>query len=282
MEVKESNKGFKQEYGNFEVRTRLYPLSHKYVTFPLKSTTERALDELWKRMQEVAAKARKTRPTKLGSTQLNASLVYICKDGNNHNNRTIIKLWAVFEGDKPEWRIIYSLRGFKELFEHKYMQHLVEAPKEEPKAPVLAPCSLCKVHPVAEITKSRAKIACPVCGAVKFGDNYDAAVDAWNETEGAKDVNRLRDPIAVMCDRVKMMLMEKNRKYGNSALDPKRVFSKADPIEQLKVRIDDKLSRIQSGQVDEDEDVYMDLTGYLILLMIAKEENARKSQEDKA
>jgi len=65
------------------------------------------------------------------------------------------------------------------------------------------------------------------------------------------------------------MLIDKNKKYGNSALEPKRIFSNADPIEQIKVRIDDKLSRM-SNQKKEDEDVVQDLLGYLVLLKIAK------------
>ena len=32
------------------------------------------------------------------------------------------------------------------------------------------------------------------------------------------------------------------------------------------VRLDDKLSRLQSGQCDDDEDVILDIIGYLILL----------------
>lgn len=72
---------------------------------------------------------------------------------------------------------------------------------------------------------------------------------------------------------VEDMLNEKNRKYGNSALEPVRVFSKADSVEQIKVRIDDKLSRIVSGQVDDDEDIRMDLLGYLVLLEIAIRNN---------
>ena len=67
------------------------------------------------------------------------------------------------------------------------------------------------------------------------------------------------------------MLIEKNRKYGNSALKPQRIFSKASAVEQIKVRIDDKLSRMKNQQNDEDEDVISDLIGYLILLKIAKE-----------
>ena len=78
--------------------------------------------------------------------------------------------------------------------------------------------------------------------------------------------------IESMCDNLKAMLLEKNRKYGDSALNPCRVFSRANAVEQILVRIDDKLNRIRNRQNDEDEDVVMDLAGYLILLMIAREE----------
>ena len=62
-------------------------------------------------------------------------------------------------------------------------------------------------------------------------------------------------------------LIGKNRKYGNSALDPVRIFSKADAAEQIRVRIDDKLNRLAQGQTD-DEDTVLDLVGYLILLRV--------------
>ena len=67
------------------------------------------------------------------------------------------------------------------------------------------------------------------------------------------------------------LLVTKNKKYGNSALLPQRIFSSADAVEQIKVRIDDKLSRIATGTVD-DEDTIMDLIGYLVLLRIADHE----------
>lgn len=71
--------------------------------------------------------------------------------------------------------------------------------------------------------------------------------------------------IKAECEHIRNVLIDKNRKYGDSALDPERVFSQADPIEQLNVRIDDKLSRIKSGQADDTEDTELDLIGYLIL-----------------
>ena len=72
------------------------------------------------------------------------------------------------------------------------------------------------------------------------------------------------------CGAIADLLVEKNRQYGNSALKPIRLFSRADAIEQIKVRIDDKLSRLQSGQDDDTEDTELDLLGYLVLLRVAR------------
>ena len=76
--------------------------------------------------------------------------------------------------------------------------------------------------------------------------------------------------ISSVCDEIKTMLLTKNERYGNSALDPVRIFSKADSREQLYVRIDDNLSRIQKGAglLGNDEDVINDLIGYLVLLKV--------------
>jgi len=77
--------------------------------------------------------------------------------------------------------------------------------------------------------------------------------------------------VTAVLDEVKEVLLEKNRKYGDSARNPVRMFSRADPEEQLRVRIDDKLSRIQRGDPDEeDEDVILDLMGYLVLLRLVR------------
>ena len=72
------------------------------------------------------------------------------------------------------------------------------------------------------------------------------------------------------CDRIRDMLLEKNKAYGNSFSRPLRIFSKADPEEQLLVRIDDKLSRIARGDLADPEDTILDLCGYLILLRVLR------------
>lgn len=77
--------------------------------------------------------------------------------------------------------------------------------------------------------------------------------------------------IAKKCDEIKEMLLQKNLEYGDSAINPVRIFSTAEPTEQIKVRIDDKLSRIQcKEQKVIKEDTVDDLIGYLILLSIAE------------
>ena len=78
--------------------------------------------------------------------------------------------------------------------------------------------------------------------------------------------------IARVCDDVKQLLLQKNMKYGDSALNPIRVLSKAGPTEQILVRIDDKLNRVKQGNIlEDDEDVVMDLIGYFVLLKISLE-----------
>ena len=85
--------------------------------------------------------------------------------------------------------------------------------------------------------------------------------------------------ISAICDDIKELLIHKNRKYGNSALKPCRVFSKSSAVEQLLVRIDDKLNRIMQGAglLEDDEDVINDLIGYLVLLKIGMHEEKMKN-----
>ena len=78
--------------------------------------------------------------------------------------------------------------------------------------------------------------------------------------------------------KVYEMLASKNDAYGDSALNPIRMFSKADAEGGIRIRIDDKLSRLASrdDRLESEADVIDDLIGYLILLKLAK----RESEED--
>jgi len=85
----------------------------------------------------------------------------------------------------------------------------------------------------------------------------------------AKNLPLAQKLIRKECREIERILLAKNKAYGNSALQPVRIFSKANPIEQIRVRIDDKLSRLARGQA-AGEDVTLDLIGYLVLLRVAE------------
>ena len=72
------------------------------------------------------------------------------------------------------------------------------------------------------------------------------------------------------------MLIKKNISYGDSALKPARIFAQSDNIEQLKVRIDDKLNRVKNNQGFAGDNDIDDLIGYLILLKIAVDKKQHK------
>lgn len=75
-----------------------------------------------------------------------------------------------------------------------------------------------------------------------------------------------KDALDTVLKSIRTMLLEKNERYGNSALNPVRIFSKAPVREQILVRMDDKLSRIRTLAPDDQEDAIQDLIGYLILM----------------
>lgn len=80
--------------------------------------------------------------------------------------------------------------------------------------------------------------------------------------------------IAEECETIKSLLLQKNLEYGDAAINPKRIFSNAGNVEQINVRIDDKLSRIMyRGNKVIAEDTDLDLIGYLVLRRVAKRYN---------
>jgi len=88
-------------------------------------------------------------------------------------------------------------------------------------------------------------------------------------------INKTEMAILDVCNQVADLLIKKNRAYGNSALEPVRIFSKSDEKEQLRVRIDDKLSRFARGEEFPGDNDIDDLIGYLVLLKIANSESWR-------
>ena len=77
--------------------------------------------------------------------------------------------------------------------------------------------------------------------------------------------NELKENIL---NNISEVLIEKNRKYGNAALEPLGLFYKGDNITSITIRIDDKISRIKNSEVLRKNDMF-DLLGYSILLGIS-------------
>jgi hypothetical protein len=84
------------------------------------------------------------------------------------------------------------------------------------------------------------------------------------------DMNNFDEKVKEVLNEIETLLISKNAKYGNSALEPLGVFSQLSAKQGLLVRIDDKLKRIKNGSLEkDDEDVVNDLIGYLVLLKIS-------------
>ena len=86
--------------------------------------------------------------------------------------------------------------------------------------------------------------------------------------------------IQLKCAELEDLLIQKNNAYGDSALNPVGIFSSLKASEAIKIRLDDKLKRIANvGLNDETEDTLMDCVGYMILLMIANDNESNNIQE---
>lgn len=83
------------------------------------------------------------------------------------------------------------------------------------------------------------------------------------------ELNNSQQNITEVCESLKKFLLEKNKRYGNSALEPINVFSKLSAEEGIKLRMDDKVKRIKNSTELRKNDV-IDLTGYLILMCVHK------------
>ena len=89
-----------------------------------------------------------------------------------------------------------------------------------------------------------------------------------------------KDKIKQKCQLLEDLLVRKNDAYGDSALEPLGVFSSANASSGIKVRLDDKLKRIaNAGLIEDTEDTLIDIAGYIILLMIAKDNESNNIQK---
>lgn len=78
-----------------------------------------------------------------------------------------------------------------------------------------------------------------------------------------------QDQIKRVFDSMRDVVLEKNRRYGDSALTPLGIFSKGTAESNICNRLDDKLSRIKNSPELRKNDI-SDMIGYLSLYCVSK------------
>ena len=84
----------------------------------------------------------------------------------------------------------------------------------------------------------------------------------------SKSLTESQMKIVEICDSMKDLLLYKNQKYGDSALNPNNIFYKGDSTNSIKIRLDDKIGRIKNCEEIRVNDV-CDIIGYCTLLLVS-------------
>lgn len=92
-------------------------------------------------------------------------------------------------------------------------------------------------------------------------------INKYNLTKaGTETQQKIKDILSGMTD----LLLYKNKKYGDSAINPKKIFYKGDSTNSILIRLDDKIGRVMSNTEEKPRvnDV-ADIIGYCTLLLVS-------------
>ena len=97
------------------------------------------------------------------------------------------------------------------------------------------------------------------CAVVKMGYREE-------DFEDTPTQQKIKDILSGMTD----LILYKNRKYGDSAINPKKIFYKGDSTNSILIRLDDKIGRVKSNTEEKPRvnDV-ADIIGYCTLLLVS-------------
>ena len=128
---------------------------------------------------------------------------------------------------------------------------------------------------------SRGKIMCDECiEDIRMRAPTVDKIKPWEMAQASVMKGLMDDPfgdatptqrkIREITEAMKDLLLYKNNKYGDSAINPKKVFYKGDNTNSILIRLDDKLGRVMSNTEDKPRvnDV-CDIIGYCTLLLIS-------------
>ena len=88
----------------------------------------------------------------------------------------------------------------------------------------------------------------------------------WKDLDLTPTQRKINEILEAMTD----LLLYKNQKYGDSAINPKKIFYKGDSTNSILIRLDDKIGRVMSNTEEKPRvnDV-ADIIGYCTLLLIS-------------
>ena len=131
------------------------------------------------------------------------------------------------------------------------------------------------------MAKKKKEIKMSVPEGLEFNTSYTLADLHQREHskyyyESDRNINPFREKdfegkLLEVTKEITDLLISKNKAYGDTALNPVKIFSSLDSTEALCARIDDKIMRIKNKGINDDtEDTVSDLIGYLLLLKMSK------------
>ena len=122
------------------------------------------------------------------------------------------------------------------------------------------------------------KVRIPKKGAVPPASVNDITMDFVSATALADQMSKspwgdlppTQQKIHEIMGAMKDLLLYKNQKYGDSAINPKKIFYKGDSTNSILIRLDDKIGRVMSNTEEKPRinDV-CDIIGYCTLLLIS-------------
>ena len=79
-----------------------------------------------------------------------------------------------------------------------------------------------------------------------------------------------QDHIVNVCEGIKDLLLYKNKKYGDAALNPRKIFYKGNSTNSILIRLNDKIARIENNneEIPRINDI-ADTIGYSVLLLVS-------------
>ena len=120
------------------------------------------------------------------------------------------------------------------------------------------------------LTTDEMMIGHETCTDCAKGASLAKVWESANSIDWTEKMSDTQMKLVDVLDGMKNLLLYKNKKYGDSAINPKKIFYKGDSTNSILIRLDDKIGRVMSNPDDKPRvnDV-ADIIGYCTLLLVS-------------